>query len=86
MAVVDSDRCRVGFGHLHEDDPMLQRHWALPLRRGVVLILVLMLLTPFAGVGSSFALYAQATATSARFHREAESIIQPDIDPELLLA
>src|SRR5260370_24081014 len=65
---------------------MLQRSLVPTPRRGVVLIIVLMLLTLFAIVGMSFVLYAKTAATSSRFHREAESLPGPDIDPELLLA
>src|SRR5438105_5470996 len=55
-------------------------------RGGVVLIIVLMLLTLFGVVGLSLVLYARSATTSSRFHREAESLPGPDIDPELLLA
>ena len=65
---------------------MLHRSLVSPPQQGVVLIIVLMLLTLFAAVGISFALYAQTAATSSRFQCEAESPFQPDIDPELLLA
>src|SRR5437899_8777374 len=65
---------------------MRQRSLVAPPRVGVILVIVLMLLTLLAVVGLSFVLYAQSAATSARFYREAESPIRPDIDPELLLA
>src|SRR5438477_8912319 len=54
-------------------------------RRGVVLVVILMLLTLFAVVGLSFVIYAGSSATASRLHRESETLTQPDIDPELLL-
>jgi hypothetical protein len=47
---------------------------------------VLALLTLFALVGLSFLLYAEAEARTARLCREAESAMQPDVSPELLLS
>src|SRR5215472_9193723 len=55
-------------------------------RRAVILMVVLILLTLFAIIGLSFALYASAEAEASRLHREAEVPLQPDADPELLLA
>jgi len=52
----------------------------------VVLLVVITLLTLFAVVGIAFVFYAQAEATAARVAREAETVRQPDADPELLLA
>ncbi|MCI0462448.1 MAG: hypothetical protein L0Z62_36315, partial [Gemmataceae bacterium] len=56
------------------------------LRRGVILLVVISLLTLFALVGLSFVLYADAEAASARLAREAEVQSRPDLDPRLLLA
>jgi hypothetical protein len=50
-------------------------------RRGIILMVVLMLLTLFAIVGVSFVLYADSEATSARLDRESRSVSRPDIDP-----
>ncbi len=55
-------------------------------RRGIILLIVLALLTLFAIVGVSFVMYAGSMATSARNAREAETQIQPDMDPELLFS
>src|SRR5438067_6712557 len=65
---------------------MRQGSLARHLRRGVVLVVVLLLLTLFAIVGVSLALYASALASSSRLHREAENPAHPDLEPELLLA
>src|SRR5713226_2074199 len=59
-------------------------HLGLPPRRGVILVVVLALLTLFAIVGLSFALYAGSAAVSSRSFREAELEARPDVDPELL--
>lgn len=56
------------------------------VRAGVVLLVVISLLMLFAVVGIAFVIYAQAQATTARIHRESESLTRPDLDPELLLA
>jgi len=42
-------------------------------RRGMILLVVLTLLTLFAVVGLSFALYAESEATGSRIHREAQT-------------
>jgi len=55
-------------------------------RRGVIVMVVLALLTRFAGVGIAFVLYAQREATSARIAREAETSKRADMDPEQALA
>lgn len=55
-------------------------------RRGVILLVVLMLLTLFAVVALAFVLTANAAATAARIAREAEIEDRADADPELLLA
>jgi hypothetical protein len=57
-----------------------------PPRRGVILLVVLTLLTIFAIVGLSFALYAGSAATSARFYRESQNDTPADIDAERLFA
>jgi hypothetical protein len=53
-------------------------------RRGVILMVVLILLTLFAIVGLSFALYASSEAQSSRLFREAQTSPVPDVDPESL--
>jgi hypothetical protein len=55
-------------------------------RRGIVLLGVLALLTVFAMVGLSLALYADSAAASSRLFREAQTQLRPDIDPELLFS
>ncbi|HZY85451.1 MAG TPA: hypothetical protein VFE78_11515, partial [Gemmataceae bacterium] len=65
---------------------MLRAPAARSGRRAVVLLVVLLLLTLFAVLGLSFVLYADAAASSARLHRQAQSRQQPDAGPDLLLA
>src|SRR5438105_8368199 len=57
-------------------------------RQGVILMVVLILLTLFAILGISFALYADAQAKSAQISREAESVItgRPDVDAKHLVS
>src|SRR5229473_7557391 len=65
---------------------MLQARLLSPTepRRGVILMVVLILLTLFAIVGLSFALYASSEAQVAQLIREAEVQPRPDAEPELL--
>lgn len=53
-------------------------------RRGVILMVVLILLTLFAIVGLSFALYTSSEAQSSQLAREAVVQPRPDAEPELL--
>jgi hypothetical protein len=53
-------------------------------RRGIALIVVLLMLALFAAVGLAFVLYAQSEATASRYYREAKSHDQPDVNPEVL--
>ena len=53
-------------------------------RRGVILLVVIVLLTLFAAVGISFVFYADAEAVSARVFREAVGQDRPDRNPEEL--
>jgi hypothetical protein len=55
-------------------------------RRGIILLVVLVLLTLFATVGISFVLYAESEANAARIARQAESANRADVAPEALLA
>src|SRR5919197_1415223 len=45
-----------------------------PSRRGVVLLIVVILLALFAVVGLSFMLYAESEATASRIYREAQAV------------
>ena len=54
-------------------------------RRGMILMVVLILLTLFAIVGLSFALYASSEAEASRLYRDAQVAPVPDLDPEALL-
>src|SRR5262249_52125109 len=66
--------------------PMLQRTQSRTResRRGVILLVVLALLTLFAVVGLTFALYAGRSAAASRHFREAGQPQRPDVPPELL--
>jgi hypothetical protein len=66
--------------------PRVRSFRAPATRRGIILLVVLALLTLFAAIGITFVLYADAEATAARIHREAESLDHPEVEPELLLA
>src|SRR5262245_21808751 len=57
-----------------------------PGRRGIILLVVLSLLTLFAIVGLTFAIYAESAAEASRATREVEDLFHPDVDPELALA
>jgi len=55
-------------------------------RRGIILLVVVALLTLFAIVGLTFVLYAEGEAKASQTSRDAQSITQPDADPEHVLA
>jgi hypothetical protein len=55
-------------------------------RRGIILLVVIVLLTLFALVGLSFVLYAESQANAARIARQAEAANRADVAPEALLA
>src|SRR5215471_11856731 len=63
-----------------------ERVRATEARHGMILMVVLILLTLFAVVGLSFALYASSAAQTSQLAREAEVAPLPDIDPEMLFA
>ena len=66
---------------------MLQtRPTASPPRRGVILLVVMILLALFAVVGITFVLYAETEAVASRVHKEAESPRRAEAEPELLLS
>ena len=54
-------------------------------RRGAILLVVITLLALFAVIGLSFALYADAQATAARIHREAQAGGRDGTDIEVAL-
>ena len=68
---------------------MLLRTPAAPTtpRRGVILLIVVILLSLFMVVGLSFVLYAESEATASRIYREAFTINydRADVPPEELL-
>src|ERR1700687_5946761 len=53
-------------------------------RKAVILLVVISLLTLFAIVGLTFVLYANAEANSSKIYREASSLNQVDMEPEML--
>jgi hypothetical protein len=55
-------------------------------RRGVILLVVLVMLTLFAVVGLAFVFYADSEAQSQRTAREATNIKLPEVDPEMAFA
>ncbi|HXG12395.1 MAG TPA: hypothetical protein VNK04_21745 [Gemmataceae bacterium] len=55
-------------------------------RRGMILLVVLLMLLLFAILGLSLVFYADAEATAARAYRDAQAKGTADIDPEALLA
>jgi hypothetical protein len=63
-----------------------RRHTAPSARRGVILLVVVLLLTLFAIVGLSFVLYAESEANASRMARDAESLSRDDVDPEVLFS
>src|SRR5262245_45002997 len=56
-------------------------HKSPPARRGAILLVVLALISLFAVIGLSFALYAEAEATAARIKREAVDDFDPFAEP-----
>jgi hypothetical protein len=65
---------------------MMRRTVPARSRRGVVLLVAVLLLTLFALLGLSFVLYAESAATAARLQVDAETVRTADVDPEVLLA
>jgi hypothetical protein len=66
---------------------MYRRQHATPAaRRGVILLVVVILLTLFAVVGLSFVLYAESEANSSRIARDAEVLSRDDASPDALFA
>jgi hypothetical protein len=63
-------------------------HQALPARRGIILLVVLVMLTLFTVVGVSFVFYADSEAFSSRVYRESENLLPQEngIDPGLAFA
>jgi hypothetical protein len=65
---------------------MYRRRLTTPTpRRGVILLVVVVLLTLFAIVGVAFVLYAESEANASRTNRDAEVLSRDDADPEALL-
>jgi hypothetical protein len=63
-------------------------HEGLPPRRGIILLVVLVMLTLFTVVGVSFVFYADSEAFSSRVYRESENLLPQEngIDPGLAFA
>ncbi|HYV37546.1 MAG TPA: hypothetical protein VE988_17705, partial [Gemmataceae bacterium] len=57
-----------------------------PERHGTVLLIVLVILTIFAGVGIAFMFYAESEASSALAFRDQFEFRGPDMDPEMAFA
>ncbi len=55
-------------------------------RRGVVLLVVLVLLALFSVVAVTFVFFSNTESRSARIHLDAQSQLHPDVDPEVLLS
>jgi hypothetical protein len=56
---------------------------APPLRKGAVLLIVLVLLVLFATVGLAFMFYAESESANSQAFREIQDFRGPDIDPDL---
>src|SRR4051794_32220079 len=63
----------------------LHRASSGPPRRGVILLVVVLMLALFLVVGLSFVLYAESEATASRIYRETPAD-KADVPPEQLLA